>query len=214
MIFSSRLAVCDELGTLRIRCLDVETEEVCWEYRSREVGWKILCMPSFGDEFIMVFATADAVFALDPATGKEIWHTKMTLSWPSVIVLRDELYVTQDNELIKMDITNGKVEKRRKFGNNLLNGKLVEYRGNLLVGAITSRFFEIDKESLKMIRDYKKIGMCNFIPETDLIISGTYHFIHCYDLNKDEFVWRKRFALILFKMGKRFGRQMQLFSIL
>ncbi len=191
LIFSSRLAVADELGTLMIRCIEVESEKVCWEYRSREVGWKILCAPAVGDH-LMVFATADAVFALDPATGKEIWHTNMTLSWPAVIMLGGELFVTQSNELVKVDITNGKVKKRRKFRNTLLDGKLVEYKGHLLVGTTTERFFEVERENLEVMLDYKKTGTCNLIPSTDLILSKTYSFIHCFDLEKNEFVWKKR----------------------
>jgi len=190
--FTNKNSDINSTESYQIRKINSKTEDVIWSIVLDKDN--ILCKPIIVENKIL-FSTSSGLIALDKLNGEQIWKFKAKI-WASHLSLVDKkVYLTNKNAIEVIDIDSGKRLKQKNYRIKWIDSPVVSKNNKLFISTSNSKIFEIDKNSLEILTEYKYPGgwaiATTPVFYKNQILSNSYaSYITSFDIDSGEIVWR------------------------
>ena len=187
-------------GNAVIRCEDIDSGKTVWEHcldKAVPGGCVRQLVGGVMWQDQILFATEHSIFSLNLETGSKTMDIAVETDRPELTIAGDTLFVTSGNELIKIDLTKGKIVKRKKYRVKWLVGPAREESGRLYVSTSNSKILRINEGDLAADLEYKypgswSVGVPAGIVGDRLVGSSYSQYVVSFDKNTGEILWQKK----------------------
>ena len=117
-------------------CVDLEAQQVVWEYRGPGEGGPFFSSPAIGRDRVVVGSRDESLHCMDRETGKQVWtfRTRGNIDSSPVIAGDSVIFGSEDGRLYRVDLASGRELWTYEIG-GAITGSPAVAGGRVFVGS-------------------------------------------------------------------------------